>query len=499
MCLRKMLKMKGEKVLVIGLARSGAGSANLLSNLGYRVCVTDEKQASGLEPYIRQLNPSVELYLGGYPENLDNTGLVVVSPGVPLSCEPVIKAREKGVKVIGELELAYKAIMSSELSARDSAVEPKFLAVTGTNGKSTTTTLLDLMIRKSGFKTLLGGNIGKALTEEIVMSAWGIGTGASGNEGRSASAPHLAHYDYVVAEVSSFQLETIDEFRPFGAVILNITPDHFDRYHSMEEYRDAKAAVFLNQQEDDFLVLNADDPEINKVRDEKLEMRSKKPGIFYFSRKEKVRGIYSKDGVIFCNFPGSSLPASGFQLMNADEIRIKGVHNLENAMAAAAMALLAGCSPEDVKESLKEFSGLEHRLELVREFEGVRFINDSKGTNVGAVIKSLESFKEPVILIAGGRDKAGDFSPLVPLVRDKVKALVLLGEAAEKIKKAFGGLTDTVIASGIRDAVDIAKKKAAAGDVVLLSPACASFDMFRDFEDRGRQFKQAVMGLERAC
>lgn len=494
-----MLRMKGDKVLVVGLARSGVGSANLLSNLGYRVCVTDKKQASGLEPSIRQLNPSVELYLGGYPESLNNIGLVVVSPGVPLSCEPVIKAREKGIKVIGEFELAYKATMSSELRALGSVKKPEFLAVTGTNGKSTTTTLLDWMLRKSGFKTLFGGNIGNALTEEIVKAVWGQGTGDSGSEGTSAAASHLAHYDYIVAEVSSFQLETIDEFRPFGAVILNITPDHLDRYCSIAEYRDAKAAVSLNQQEDDFLVLNADDPEINKVRSEKLEIRSKKPDMFYFSRQEKVRGVYLKNGVIYCNFPDSSLLTSHFPLINANEIRIKGVHNMENAMAASAMAILAGCSPENVKESLNEFPGLEHRLEFVREFEGVRYINDSKGTNVGAVIKSLESFKEPVILIAGGRDKAGDFSPLVPLVRDKVKTLVLIGEAAGKIMKALGGLTDTIIASDIKDAVNVAKKKAAEGDVVLLSPACASFDMFKDFEDRGRQFKQAVMGLEQAC
>jgi UDP-N-acetylmuramoylalanine--D-glutamate ligase len=254
--------------------------------------------------------------------------------------------------------------------------------------------------------------------------------------------------------------------------------------------------MFENQREGDFLVLNRDDPGTTKVGREKLSAQGGRPRIFSFSRREEVEGLYFKGGIIYCNLPESSLPHGPFPLIGAEEIKIKGVHNLENAMAASAMALLAGCPSEAVIHSLKEFPGLEHRLEFVRELEGVSYFNDSKGTNVGAVMKSLESFSGPVILIAGGRDKAGDFSQLKDLVREKVKTLTLIGEASIKIRKALGDLTDTVMAKDLREAVEVARSKAAKGDVVLLSPACASFDMFRDFEDRGKKFKKIVRELE---
>ena len=300
--------------------------------------------------------------------------------------------------------------------------------------------------------------------------------------------------DYVVVEVSSFQLESIESFRPRIASILNITPDHLDRYHSMEEYRDAKAAIYRNQQDSDFLVLNADDPEV-------LDLYAKhfrpgmpdRPKVYFFSRNREVEGLYYKDGKVCCNMPEISCDTC---LINADEIRIRGVHNLENAMAASAMALLAGCPPGAVSESMREFRGLEHRLELVRELDGVKYINDSKGTNVGAVVKSVESFPEPLILIAGGRDKAGDFSVLRELVSQKVRAVILIGEASGKIKDALGDVTDTLLAKDLAEAVTMSRQLAKKGDVVLLSPACASFDMFRDYEDRGRQFKKLVMELK---
>ena len=381
------------------------------------------------------------------------------------------------------------------------------MAVTGTNGKSTTTTMLGLMMKNGGFNTIVGGNIGNALTEELMRM------GASQESGVRNQAPEdfqitlssqLSTLNSVVAEVSSFQLEAIQTFRPKGATILNITPDHLDRYHSMDEYADAKAAVFINQRQDDFLVLNADDPETMKVESEKFpprpdspeakKVKNERPEIFYFSRKKEVQGVYYENGFICSNF-NSQLLTLNSQLIRADEIKIKGVHNLENAMAASAMALLAKCSKEAVVKTLKEFPGLEHRLEFVRDLDGVIYINDSKGTNVGAVIKSLESFSEPVILIAGGRDKAGDFSLLAPFVKNRVKALVLIGEAGEKIKKALANLTDTKFAGDLKEAVMLSRKSASKGDVVLLSPACASFDMFRDFEDRGKQFKKIVREL----
>ncbi|MEJ2696755.1 MAG: UDP-N-acetylmuramoyl-L-alanine--D-glutamate ligase [Candidatus Sulfobium sp.] len=476
------METEGKKITVVGLARSGLGAANLLASLGASVTVTDIKTEEELDDFVTRLSPSVRLALGGHPEEVfTSSDMLVLSPGVPATLSSVGKARERGVPVVGELELAYRlAKNGSRRRLFGSGVT--FLAITGSNGKSTTTSLLDLILRKSGYRTVLGGNIGNALTEEF----------------RRVEAGGSA-YDFVVAEVSSFQLETIDVFRPHIAAILNITPDHMDRYRSLSDYSEAKARIFLNQDRDDFLVLNADDPEVRALHERKFydappEGRSL-PRVCWFSRRRKVEGVYFEDGMIHCNMSGlGDIPLS-FQLMNAADVKIKGVHNLENAMAAAAMALLAGCPVGAVRETMCEFGGLEHRLEFVRELDGVTYINDSKGTNTGAVLKSLESFRRPVVLIAGGRDKAGDFSVLGPLVSERVKTLVLIGEAAGKMKGVLGGLTETVIAKDLREAVELSREKAAGGDVVLLSPACASFDMFRDFEDRGRQFKEIVMEL----
>jgi len=484
------IEIKDKNVTVVGIARSGIGAANLLSELGANVTVTDIKTKEELKDSIPGLDPSVRLVLGGHPENIFvSADMLVVSPGVPLDIPPIINAKSRGVTVIGEFELAYQI-------ATQSIEQAGFLAVTGTNGKSTTTALLDFMMKKGGFRTVLGGNIGNALTGEIHERTRepenrGIGEVTVSPFHRIAVSD--ISVDYIVTEVSSFQLESIKDFRPKVATILNITPDHLDRYHSFEEYSDAKARIFENQKEDDFLVLNWDDPATMKVKSEKL--KSEKPRIVYFSRKEEVEGLYFKNRRIYSNFSDLSSVTRRSPLIAADEIRIKGVHNLENAMAASAMALIANCPLETVIDSLREFPGLEHRLEFVKEINAVRYFNDSKGTNVGAVMKSLESFIEPIILIAGGRDKAGDFSQLRHLVRDKVKTLVLIGEASEKIKIALGDLTETVMAQDLREAVRISRSMAVKGDVVLLSPACASFDMFVNFEDRGRQFKKIVMEM----
>ncbi len=473
------MNLKGKKVTVVGLARSGVGAANILAHLGAEVAVTDKQEEDKLSGAVRGLVPSVRRFLGGHPGELfTSADLIVVSPGVPLEMGQITSAKAKGIPVIGELELAYQ-IMET---VKHKGHKIPFLAVTGSNGKSTTTTLLDVMLRKGGLKTLLGGNIGNALTEEILKIVKGNGKG--GNFLR----------DFIVVEVSSFQLDSIDRFRPHIAAVLNITPDHLDRYRSLEEYGCSKARIFENQKGGDFIVLNADDTELGKVESQRLSGRTGGPEVFYFSRRKTVKGMFYRDGKIYCDIPGISC-TPGRPFITAEEIRIKGVHNLENAMAASAMALLAGCPSGAVIESLKEFGGLEHRLEFVRELDGVRYVNDSKGTNVGAVMKSIESFDDPVVLIAGGRDKAGDFSALRDLVSKKVRALVLIGEAAEKIKKALGDVAETVMAADLKDAVVICREKAVKGDVVLLSPACASFDMFSDFEDRGRQFKKIVKEL----
>ncbi len=473
------MDLKGKKVTVVGLARSGVGAANILVRLGAEVSVTDKQDEGKLHVAVRGLEPSVRRFLGGHPGELfTSADLIVVSPGVPLEMGQLTSAKAKGIPIIGELELAYQIMEEVKHKGR----KIPFLAVTGSNGKSTTTTLLDVMLRKGGLRTLLGGNIGNALTEEILKIVKGNGKG--GNFAK----------DFVVVEVSSFQLDSIDRFRPHIAAVLNITPDHLDRYHSLAEYGGSKARIFENQKSGDFVVLNADDPELEKVENQRLGSRTDGPEVFYFSRRKRVKGMFYEDGKIYCHIPGISC-TPGRPFITAGEIKIKGVHNLENAMAASAMALLAGCPGGAVIESLKEFGGLEHRLEFVRELDGVRYVNDSKGTNVGAVMKSIESFDDPVVLIAGGRDKAGDFSALRELVSGKVRALVLIGEAAPKIRKALGDVTDTVMASDLKEAVALCREKAVKGDVVLLSPACASFDMFSDFEDRGRQFKKIVKEL----
>jgi len=486
---------KNKNIVVVGLARSGTGAANILCELGAKVTITDTKPRSALEANIKRLFPAVKVITEGNPsEALDAADIIVISPGVPLDIPPLEQARIKGIPVIGELELAYQVI-KSEVGSQKSEVgafhelplqitKPSFIGITGTNGKSTTTTLVDMMLKAAGLNALLGGNIGIALTEEILKF---VGAGFK---------PAPTFIDYIVAEISSFQLETIKEFRPEIAVILNITPDHLDRYHSIEEYINAKARIFENQKAGDSLILNADDP-LLQVRSEKLKERREKPDIFYFSRHKEVKGAYFKDGAIYFNLPESIVGAI-HELplrINVNEIRIRGVHNVENAMAASLVALIAGCPLDAVRNVLSQFPGLEHRLEFVSEIRGVKFINDSKGTNVGAVAKSLEGFNN-VILIMGGLDKGSDFSVLRTLIRKKVKTLITIGKAKEKIAGELAGETEALNADSMYSAVKLSFLKASAGDIVLLSPGCASFDMFENFEDRGRRFKEAVFQLK---
>lgn len=451
-----MIELKGKKALVIGLGRSGLGSALLLRRLGASVSVTDKKDRDSLREFIDALPPDVGLYLGGHPkEALDEVSLLVISPGVPSDIEIVRIARSMGIEVIGELELAFSL-----------SIAP-FYAITGTNGKSTTTTLLDLMFKKAGLRTLFGGNIGKAISAEL-LSAW----------------DSKRDFSSCIVEVSSFQLEEIKTFKPRGAAILNISPDHIDRYHSMEGYLEAKARIFMNQEAEDFLILNKDDEGSKGFLLKDIRSR-----VYFFSRGSEVAGLYLRGKTIYQNI-GALRP-----LIDIDEIRIKGVHNLENAMAASAMALLAGLPEDSIREALREFKGLEHRLEFVRELDGVVYINDSKGTNVGAVRKCLEGLDRPTVLIAGGRDKDGDFTSLRKLVKEKVRAVVLIGEAKEKLRTALQGAAECVFADTLEDAVRTARGLAPKGGAVLLSPACASFDMFKDYEERGRRFKEAVMAL----
>jgi UDP-N-acetylmuramoylalanine--D-glutamate ligase len=499
----KKNKFKGKNILVVGLARSGTGAANLLAGLGARVSITDKKSPDMLEEQKKHLLPAVKFIdedkAGGIIDSLD---MIVISPGVPLYVPLLVKANIKGIHVIGELELAFQVIKGLGIIGQGlgkGGYFPKptpnlqplthFIGITGTNGKSTTTTLVDLMLKEAGFKTLLAGNIGNAITEELTSILNIQQTGRGGLPFAPTSM------DHIVVEISSFQLETIEEFRPNIAAILNITPDHLDRYDSMMDYADAKARIVENQTSEDYLVLNADDPEIKKVVSDKLKVKSEKPKIIYFSRKNEVEGIYFKDGIIYCNLSQISLPTSHFPLLSQNEIKIKGVHNVENAMAASLIALVSGCGPEAVRNVMKKFPGLEHRVEFVDDINGVRFINDSKGTNVGAVAKSLADF-DNIILIMGGLDKGSDFSVLGDLIKRKVKMLILIGAAADVIEEAIGSITETHRAAGFEEAISLSMSKASSGDIVMLSPGCASFDMFKDFEDRGRKFKEAVKGFK---
>lgn len=440
---------KGKRVTVVGMARSGIAAARALHALGAKVTVTDKKPLDQLAAQVKALDSgAISVEAGEHPDRIFiETDLVVLSPGVP-KIPQILAARRHGVKVISELELAW--LLS----------DSPYIAITGTNGKSTVTTLTGLMMKRARKKVLVAGNIGNALTEEPGL---------------------LNGRDWIVAELSSFQLEDIETFRPRIATVLNVTQDHLDRYHDMDEYAEAKARVFLNQQREDCLILNFDDPLVKEMA------KRTAATVIPFSRLLRFNpGACVLDGYLMFN---------GRRIIPVDDIRIKGVHNLENALAAAAMSLCAGADDQSVAAVLREFPGLEHRLEFVREKDGVTYINDSKGTNVGAVVKSVEGFTRPVILIAGGLDKGSDFSPLHGLFREKVKLVILIGKAADKMEKALGTSTETVFSKTLPDAVKLASSRASRGDVVLLSPACASFDMFKDFEDRGRQFKEAVMRL----
>jgi len=444
-----MTNFQGKRVTVVGLARSGVAAARALDALGAFVTVTDKKPLDQLAEQVGALGSRrIVVEAGGHPDRVFlDAELIVLSPGVP-KIPQVRVARQRGVKVISELELAW--LLSGA----------PYVGITGTNGKSTVTTLVGLMLERAKKKVLVAGNIGTALTEDISL---------------------LGKQDWIVAELSSFQLEDIETFRPRVAAILNVTQDHLDRYHDITEYGEAKARIFMNQRKEDFLVLNFDDPLV------KSYVKRTQATVVPFSRQLRFNpGACVLDGYLTFN---------NQRVIHAGDIRIKGVHNLENALAATALSLCAGADVQSAAAVLREFPGLEHRLEFVRERDGVAYINDSKGTNVGAVVKSVEGFEQPVILIAGGLDKGSDFSPLYELFKRKVKLLVLIGKAAGKMAEALGTSTETVFAKTLQDAVRLASTRASRGDVVLLSPTCASFDMFRDFEDRGRQFKEAVMGL----
>jgi UDP-N-acetylmuramoylalanine--D-glutamate ligase len=430
-------------------------TVRFLAGRGARVKVSEVKPAGELEASRKALaDIPIEWELGGHTVPfLKGVDLIVVSPGVSMDIEPLVQARRKGIPVLSEVELAFRFLRRP------------LVAVTGTNGKTTTTTLIGEMLRASGKSVFVGGNIGNPLIDYV------------GTPQRE---------EWVVAEISSFQLEGIVKFHPAIGVLLNITEDHLDRYSDFQEYIRAKARIFENQGKEDTALLNADDPLTFQFA-HRVESQ-----VLLFSAQRPVPvGSFLEKGAIF--YQGMDGRRTRYDL---SRLKIQGAHNLENLMAAIAVGHICGCPPEVLQKVIDEFRGLEHRLEWVRDIDGVGFFNDSKGTNVGAVVKSLMSFQRPIILIAGGRDKGGDYSPLTNLIAERVKGMALIGEARERIGGALGGLTETVKWNTLEEAVHWAFSQARSGDVVLLSPACSSFDMFENYQERGKRFKAIVKELK---
>ena len=442
--------LSGKKVLIIGAARSGIAAARFLLAQGATVALSDQKPIEKWTPEALALKELGVGLLPGEPPSwlLDQLDLVVVSPGVPSNIIPIRYAERAGAEVIGEVELAARFLKG------------RIVAITGSNGKTTTTSLTGELLRDAGLLVQVGGNIGKALISMVETSR---------DDG------------WTVAELSSFQLETIKTFHPSIAVVLNVTPNHMDRYESFTDYAGAKHRIFMNQTPDDVAVLNADDPTVSSWAS---GLRAK---VMNFSVKNE------RDNDVFLR--GRELIFQNQVLLNVDEMKLRGLHNVENVAAAFAVGIAAGAAIDSMNSTAKRFDPVEHRLEFVAEIEGVRFYNDSKATSVDATLKALEAFAhEPgkVVLILGGRGKKAPYVPLESLVRAKVRKLVLIGEDADTIAAELGKSAPFERATDMKDAVARSFNSAEKGDVVLLAPACASFDMFESFEHRGKAFKEVV-------
>ena len=446
--------LRGRRVSVVGLGRSGLAAARLLVACGARVVATDEKPLPSLGVEARALETlGVRILAGGHPaEAFRGADLVVVSPGVPLDT-PVLAQLRAVTPVIGELELAWRAM------------DADTIAITGTNGKTTTTALLGALLRQQARAVLIGGNIGTPLAAHaLTFPADGI----------------------VVAEASSFQLETIEAFRPRVAVVLNVTPDHLDRHKTFAAYLRAKARIFENQTAADCAVLNWDDEATRSLATRTAAH------VLWFSRLEALdHGAFVRGGWIVAKLNGHAE-----EICPLAEIALRGAHNVENVLAATAGALWTGMAPDAIRRGIGVFRGVPHRIEFVRDIGGVAFFNDSKGTNVASTIRALESFGEPIVLIAGGKGKGQDFGPLAQVARGRVGHAVLIGEDGEKVGQALqaAGVPVTPAAS-FEAAIRTARGLAGPGHVVLLSPACASFDMFDSFEHRGDVFRALVLAL----
>jgi UDP-N-acetylmuramoylalanine--D-glutamate ligase len=446
-----------KKVAVLGFGRSGVAVAKRLVSLGARVFVSEQEEERAFDPNavleIKKLG--VETEFGGHtPRSLEGTDLLVLSPGVHSDIPLLSDAAKRRIPAVSEVELAY------------SILTKPIIAVTGTNGKTTTSVLIGEMLKRGGRRAAVAGNIGYPL-----------------------SAVDDSELDYIVAEISSYQLEGIRDFKPLVSVILNITEDHLERHKNMLEYIKLKARIFMNQGEGDFFVYNADDASVSDLT------KSSNAEVVPFSKSRKLKsGVFVDSGYLQYHLSGNA-----GKIIDREKISLMGEHNLENALAASAAATLLGIEGRTIARVLSDFKGVQHRLEHVAEISGISFYNDSKATNPNSTVFALRALDKNIILIAGGRDKGGDLSKLVDESKGRIKALILIGEARERMKKSFIRLRLDGVgeAASMEDAVRKAYALSSQGDKVLLSPACASFDMFRDFEERGDVFKAAVNSLRR--
>jgi UDP-N-acetylmuramoylalanine--D-glutamate ligase len=447
----------GKKVLVLGAGVSGISVACVLQKRGAKVTLSDSKTAESLKnkDFSALDECGVTLALGPQEEGLlQDIDCVVISPGISIEIPLVKMAKELNIKVMSEVEVAYQLCKAP------------IVAITGTNGKTTTTTLIGEMLKTTERNVVVGGNIGLALSQEV---------------------DDVGENGVVVAEISSFQLEGIIDFRPRVAAILNITPDHLDRHHSVENYIAMKERIFANQTGDDYIVLNYDDVIVRKMADKVPSQ------VFFFSRQvELTSGIFVKNGMIIMKWQGKT-----YIVCPTNKIQLRGGHNIENVLAACGVAFFAGVSLAAMVRTLVGFTGVEHRIEMVTTVDGVIYYNDSKATNPESSIKALEAFNEPIILIAGGRDKNTDLTIFMKLIKEKVVHLILLGEAKERFGVAAKehGIQHIHNAVSLAEAVQLAHQLAKNSQVVLLSPACASYDMFTSYEERGKVFKRLVYEL----
>lgn len=446
----------GRRVLVIGAARSGLAAVDFLCKHHCDVILTDMKPPADALVLEHLANLQVRTIWGEQPDVQKLAPqLVVISPGIALTIAPAVTAKALGIPIVNETELAFRSSKAI------------FAAITGTNGKTTTTTLLGELLKNGRRQVVVGGNIGIPLV---------------------SVAEDLQADDLIVAEMSSFQLETTQTFKPKVAIMLNLTPDHLDRHGDMQGYLAAKAKIFANQDEKDYLILNADDAYLAPLA------QQTRSHVIFFSQKHILKeGVYLRDDSVFFAYGGQEM-----YICERKEIAIKGAHNLENAMAAIAAAMLLGAEVKDIRQVLRDFMGVEHRLEVVRRWHDVLFINDSKGTNPDSTIKALKAYDEPIILIAGGKNKGSDFQALAAVIAQKVKQVILLGQAKKELEQALKAQNyqQYVLVETYEEAVALASAIAVAGDIVLLSPACASWDMFANYEERGKLFKKLVNELK---